>query len=117
LECANLVEQADAPAFLTQIQQRAAAFFGNGRQSCLQLKAAITAQAEQRITGKAFRMQAAQHRFAVSDVAHGQYDMLLAGLLIEKAMHGEHAKRRRQLGSSDEHDRHRRNSRSEKETL
>src|SRR5690606_14664837 len=87
---------------------------GNGLQRGFQLEAAITTQAEQRIAGQALRMQATQHGPAIGDIAHRQYDMLLAGVLVEKTMHGEHTERRRPLGSGDEHDRHRRNSRSGK---
>ncbi|MNN31473.1 hypothetical protein D3C81_1451620 [compost metagenome] len=52
-------------------------------------------------------MQATQHRQAVVDRAHGQGDMLLAGLLIEEAMHGEFAERCGQLGGGDKDNGHR----------
>jgi len=92
---ADLVEQADTTAFLTQVQQHAAAFLGDGTQGTLELEATIAAQAEQRVTGQALGMQAPQHRLTVGDVAEGQRDMLLARGLFEKAMHGEHTERRR----------------------
>src|SRR5690606_8857147 len=111
---ANLVQQTDTATFLAQIEQRTTPLVGNGLQRGFQLEAAITTQAEQRIAGQALRMQATQHGPAIGDIAHRQYDMLLAGVLVEKTMHGEHTERRRQLGSGDEHDRHRRNSRSGK---
>jgi hypothetical protein len=52
-------------------------------------------------------MQAPQYRLAIGDIAKGQRDMLLARGRFEKAMHGKHPERGRQLGGGDEHDRHR----------
>ncbi len=59
-------------------------------------------------------MQTAQNRLAIGHIAQRQRDMLLASVLVEKTMHGEHAERRRQLGSGDEHDRHGRKSQRQK---
>ncbi len=115
---ANLVQQADTTAFLAQIEQHAAALVGNRAQCRFELEAAVTAQAEQRIAGQALGVQTTQHRLAVGHVAERQRDMFLASVLVEKTMHGEHAERRRQLGSGDEHDRHERKSQeAEKRTL
>ena len=54
---ANLVDEADATAFLTQVEQDAAAFLRNAAQRALELRAAVAALAEQRVSGQAFRMQ------------------------------------------------------------
>jgi hypothetical protein len=53
-------------------------------------------------------MQATQHRGTIGHITKGQGYMLLAGGLLKKTMHGEHAKGRRQLGGGDKHDGHRR---------
>ena len=66
---ANLVDEADAPALLSQVQQNAAAFIRNALDRILELRTAIAALAEQGIAGQAFRMQASQHRLAVVDLA------------------------------------------------
>ncbi len=111
---ADLVQQADATALLPQVEQHAAPFGRDGLQRGLQLCTTVAAQAEQRVTGQAFGMQTAQHRLAVRHIAHRQRNMLLARILVEKSMHGEHAERRRQFGGSDENDRHGRNPRDGK---
>ncbi|MNQ60504.1 hypothetical protein D3C85_747860 [compost metagenome] len=105
---ADLVQQADAATFLAQVEQYATAGVGDGAQGGFELEAAIATQAEQRVAGEAFGVQAAQDRFAVGDIAQGQGDMLLAAGLIEEAVHGEHAEGRGQLGGGDKNDRHRR---------
>ncbi|MNJ73237.1 hypothetical protein D3C77_700060 [compost metagenome] len=53
---AYLVQQTDITAFLAVIQQNATAFLGDLFQCGFQLKTAVTAQAEQRITGQTFGM-------------------------------------------------------------
>src|SRR5690625_978866 len=62
---ANLVEQPYAPPFLAQIEQGAAARFGDLPQRGLQLSTAVAALAEQGIAGQAFGMQPNQHRLAI----------------------------------------------------
>ena len=64
LQCIGpqLVEQADAAAFLLQIKQNTAARVGaDRRQRRVQLRPAITFQTAEHITGQARRMQADQH--------------------------------------------------------
>ncbi|BAO64814.1 hypothetical protein PFL02_57820 [Pseudomonas fluorescens] len=51
-------------------------------------------------------MQAAENRSAVGDIAQAEHHMLAAGSFIEKTMHGELRKRRRQLASSNKNDGH-----------
>ncbi len=52
-------------------------------------------------------MQATEYRGAIGNFTEAQHDVLTPGALIEKAVHGELRKRRWQLGSGDEDDRHR----------
>ncbi len=103
----DLVQQADTATFLAQVEEHAAALLGDGGKRAFQLETAIAAQAEQRVAGQAFGMQAAKHRRAIGDVAHAQGYMFLAALLVEEAMHGEFAEGSRQFGGGDEHDGHR----------
>jgi hypothetical protein len=56
---ADLVQQADATAFLAQIQQHATAFTGDGLHGGFQLRAAVAALTEQRIAGQALGVDAA----------------------------------------------------------
>ena len=62
---ADLVEQADAPPLLAQVEQNALAGLGDPFQRLLQLKATVTAQAEQRIAGQALGMDTGQYRLVV----------------------------------------------------
>ncbi len=103
---ANLVEQTDAAAFLTQIEQHAAAFGGNALERFLQLIAAVTAHREEGVAGQALGMHAAQHRRAVIDVAQGQGDVVLAGGLILETVHGEGRPGRWQPRGGDESNGH-----------
>ena len=64
----QLIDQSDAPAFLTHIQQYTPAFFLNPAQSFRQLLATVTTQGTESIPGETFGMYPAQYRFAVSDV-------------------------------------------------
>jgi hypothetical protein len=63
--------------------------------------------AEQGIARQAFGVQAAQYRSTVGNITQAQHNVLAAGGLIEKTVHGELCKRRWQLGSGDKNDRHR----------
>ena len=104
---ADLVQQADTTAFLTQVEQDTAAFMGNRTQRRFELETAVATQTEQRIARQAFGVQTAQYGRAIGHITKGQGYMFLACGLFEEAMHGEHAKRRRQLGGGDKHDGHR----------
>ena len=103
---ANLVKQADATALLTQIQQHATAFAGDGLQSGLQLRTTVAALAEQRIAGQAFGMQAPQYRLAIGYITQAEHNVLAAGGFVEKTMHGERGKGGGQLGSGNKDDGH-----------
>src|SRR5690625_6347231 len=74
---ANLVEQPYAPPFLAQIEQGAAARFGDLPQRGLQLSTAVAALAEQGIAGQAFGMQPNQHRLAIPHLTQTQDNVLL----------------------------------------
>lgn len=97
----DLVEQPDATALLAQVEQRPAPGPGNGPQCRLQLVAAVTAQAEQGITGKALGMDAAEDGLAVADVAHGEDEVLLVGGSVLVAVHGEGAEVGGEFGGLD----------------
>ena len=86
---ADLVHQTDATAFLAQVQQRATTFVGDGLERGFQLKAAVTAQAEQGIAGQAFGVQAPEDRLAIRHITHRQHHMLLAGRFFKEAVHGK----------------------------
>ncbi|CAI8999925.1 hypothetical protein EMIT0P43_90232 [Pseudomonas jessenii] len=104
---ADLVQQTNAPAFLTQVEQYATTFAGDGLQGGLQLRAAVATLAEQGIARQAFGVQPAEYRGTIVEFTQAQHNVLAAGGFIEKAMHGELRKRRWQLGSGDKNDRHR----------
>ena len=54
----DLVQQADTAAFLAQVEQGPPALLRNGLEGRIQLVTAIAAQAEQRIAGEAFGVDA-----------------------------------------------------------
>ena len=64
----------------------------------MQLLAAVAAQAEQGIAGKALGMDTGQHRLAVGKVTQGQRHMLLGALAILEAVHVELAPLGRETG-------------------
>jgi len=80
---------------------------GNGAHRRFQLRTTVAALAEQRVAGQALGVDAAQYRRAIGDIAQAEHDVLAPVGFFEEAMHGEHGKRGRQLGSSDENDGHR----------
>ena len=71
---ADLVDESDTSAFLSEIKQDTPAFLGNALESTFELRAAVAALAEQGVTGQAFGVQPGEHGFAVTYVAkhHGQ---------------------------------------------
>ena len=103
---ADLVEQADAAAFLAQVEQHATAFVGNALERFLQLVAAIAAHREQCIASQALGMHPSKHRFTIGHVTQCQGDVILAGSLILETMHGEGGPGRGKLGGGNEADRH-----------
>jgi len=86
---ADLVDQANASAFLTQVQQHTAASGGDRPQSTLQLLTTIAAKAEQCVAGKTFRVHSCEHRVAVVDFPHRQHYMFMA----RSAKRARHASR------------------------
>ena len=76
---ANFVQQADISAFLAVVEQYAAPLFGDMTERRLQLEAAIAAQAEQGIAGKAFGMDTRQHRRRTGDITIDQRQMVVPG--------------------------------------
>ena len=58
----QLVDEPDAPSFLREIEQHAAAGPGDGSDPAAQLVAAVAAQAGEQVAGKTFRMQPHQNR-------------------------------------------------------
>ncbi|MNF82274.1 hypothetical protein D3C84_645770 [compost metagenome] len=95
---ADLVEQADATPFLTDIQQDAATGLGDLLHGGLQLEAAVAAQAEQGVPGQTLGMNSAQHGLTVRDIAHHQRGVILACAGFLKAYQREDTPRGRQLG-------------------
>jgi hypothetical protein len=53
---AQLVDEANAPAFMREIKQHAPAFLGDGRDGAAQLVAAVAPQGRQQIARETFRM-------------------------------------------------------------
>ena len=73
---ADLVQQANATAFLTQVQQHAAAFTGDGLQRGFKLRTAVATLAEQGIARQAFGMQPAEYRCTIGDLTPVSYTHL-----------------------------------------
>ena len=73
---ADLVAQADAAAFLDQVDQHAAALAGDPCERGVELRAAVAAQAAHDLAGEARRVDAGQHARA-GDVAEHHRDVLL----------------------------------------
>src|SRR5699024_1288902 len=74
---AELVDQSDAPAFLTHIEKNSSSlginlFHGSG-----QLLSAVAAQRTKYISGEAFGMDAAENILSVTDFSFYQSDMML----------------------------------------
>ena len=88
---ADFVDQADAAAFLAQIDDNAAAFGLHRAHGSLKLGAAVAFLRCQRVAGQAFGVDAREHGGAVAPVAHGQGDVFLAAAAVFKTVHGEHA--------------------------
>jgi hypothetical protein len=59
---ADFIQQTDIASFLAVIQQHATSFLCDMRKSGFELETAVTAQAEERVTGQTLRMNAGQYR-------------------------------------------------------
>src|SRR5208283_2772382 len=97
LVSAQLVEQADAAAFLRLVDQQPAALARDAFDGNLQLRPAIAAQAVENVAGQALGMNANQ-RCAAGQVAHFQGDSYFVpgirrtGVAAAKAVDAERAK-------------------------
>ena len=80
---AQLVEQADAPAFLGHVEQHAPAFLLDAFQAACQLLAAVAAHGIEHVAGQALRVHAHEHVLLAGDVALDQGQMLL---VVEQAL-------------------------------
>ncbi|OAI17817.1 hypothetical protein A1355_06975 [Methylomonas koyamae] len=76
------MQQADAAAFLAQVQQDAGSLLRQQLQRSIQLFAAVAAPRTQHVAGKAFRMQADQHVVPPGRIANHQGQMLLIVLVV-----------------------------------
>ena len=86
---ADLVDESDTSAFLSQIKQYTTAFFRNAPERALELRAAVAALAEQSIARQTFGMQPGQHRFAVADVTQHHGQMFFARTIFNKCVQPE----------------------------
>ena len=86
---ANLVDQADAPALLAQVQQHAAPGLGDGLQAGLKLSPAVTLQAVERVAGQALAVQTGEYRLAVVQAAQAHRRVLGTGLRVHQAVQVE----------------------------
>jgi hypothetical protein len=93
---ADLVDQADAAAFLAQVEQDAAAFGGDFLQRAFELGAAVAALREHHVAGQAFRVDARQRRLAAAEVAQRHGQVFLAGRVLDEGVQRELRPRRRQ---------------------
>src|SRR5690625_7332440 len=73
---ADLVQQADAAAFLPQVHEYAASFVSDSIERSITLDAAVAAQAVQRVTRQAFGVSANQHRLCSSYLTECPCDVL-----------------------------------------
>ena len=55
----ELIEQADSPALLPQVQQNASAFFGDHPHGLMELLSAVTAAGAEHVSGQTLRVDAA----------------------------------------------------------
>ena len=92
---ADLIQQANAPAFLAQIQHHATASLCDRAQCFFQLKTTVTAHAEQGIASQALRVRAQQHGFTTRNVTHGQRQMLFTGVYFLESVHIKYTERGR----------------------
>ncbi len=76
--CSNLIEQANAPTLLAQIDQHTQIFLGNHGHGCFQLRPAVAAQAGKNIAGQTFTVYAYEDIFLAPYVTADNGQMLLA---------------------------------------
>ena len=83
---ADLIDEADAAAFLTQVDEDAPTFFGDLAHGCGELLSAVAAQRAEAVTGKTFRVDTAEDRRSVIDLPHGESDVVLAIHAVHEAV-------------------------------
>ena len=74
----QLVDEADAPAFLAHVEENAPAFGVDLGHGSGQLFAAVAAARAEYVAGQAFGVDAAEQVFAVADVAFDEGDVVFA---------------------------------------
>lgn len=85
----ELVGQANATAFLTQVHQHALALLTNLLHSQVQLRATVAAQRPEQVTGHALAVHSDQG--GAADLAHDHGHVLDTGALLLEHLHGESA--------------------------
>jgi hypothetical protein len=95
---AYLVAQADATAFLTQVEEKPARHAAQLAERELELVAAVAAQRSERVSREAFRMEPRRHVARAHDVAMDQRDVLLPIAIVPERDDPETAETGRQIG-------------------
>ena len=83
---ADLIDEADAAAFLTQVDEDAPTFFGDLAHGCGELLAAVAAERSEAVAGEAFGVNAAEDGRSVIDLPHSEGDVVLAIHAIHEAV-------------------------------
>ena len=77
---AQLIQQADAAAFLVLVDEQAAAFGGDGFESDFELGVAIAPQAVEHVARQALGVDAHQRRRTGSHIAHAKHNRVLGAV-------------------------------------
>jgi hypothetical protein len=96
----DLVQQANAPSLLAQVQDNAKGFLRDPLERRRQLIAAVTTQRAQRITGQAFRMETNRDILLAHHLAVYDGDMILFVAIVPKGDDVEVAKAGWQIGDA-----------------
>ena len=91
----ELVDESDAAAFLTHVQEHTAPFLLDLRHGGGELLAAVAAQRAEGVTGETFGMHAHEHVLAIGNVALDEGNVMLAVEIVDKTISGEIAVLRR----------------------
>ena len=101
---ADLIDEADAAAFLTQVDEDAATFFGDLAHGCGELLSAVAAERPEAVAGEAFGVDAAEDGRSVIDLPHGEGDVVLAIHAVHEAVDLKVAVLGREFGGGDAFD-------------
>ena len=101
---ADLIDEADAAAFLTQVDEDTPTFFGDLAHGCGELLSAVAAERAEAVAGEAFGVDAAEDRRSVIDLSHGEGDVVLAIHAIHEAVDLKVAVLGREFGGGDAFD-------------